>query len=127
MAGLHGKPFLPLFLFSAFLAALIFLTVVLLGNPWHNAYLFPVIFFFLVTMGLHVWQERGFDTDPKGFVRRFMLGLVLKMFLSLIVVVAMLMLIKGEHRILTVLLFAGCYLAFLTFSTIRLVSLSKNG
>ena len=126
MAGLNRKPFLPLLIFSVFLAALIFLGVVLLGNPWHGVYLFPVVFFFLLTLVMHLWQERSFATDPKGFVRRFMLGLVLKMFISLIVVVGMLMLMKGEHRILAVLIFAGTYLAFLAFSTIRLVNMSRH-
>ena len=76
----------------------------------------------------YIYGKNGiFKTDPKGFVTRFMLGLILKMFMSLVVVVCMLMLIKGDHRIATVLIFGLLYLVFLAFSTIRLVNLSKKG
>jgi len=89
--------------------------------------LFSLLFFGGLTLLIHLWQEHNFKTDPKGFVRRFMLGLILKMFVSLFVVVAMLMLLKDSDRILTVLIFGFLYLAFLGFSTVRLVKLSKRG
>lgn len=65
-------------------------------------------------------------TDPKGFVSRFMLGLLGKMLLSLLMVVALLILLPRERSIPLALTFAVLYLAYLAFSTLRLTRLSRT-
>ena len=127
MAVWGERPYLPIAAFTTFCGLLILIVIHLLDMPWDNSHLFSLVFFAGLTLLIHLWQERHFKTDPKGFVRRFMLGLILKMFISLFAVVAMLLLLKSENRILTVLVFGFLYLAFLGFSTVRLVNLSKRG
>lgn len=65
-------------------------------------------------------------TDPKGFVRRFMGGLMLKMLLSLGVLVVLLLRAPKETLMISGIAFAVLYLAFLSFSTVRLSSLSRK-
>lgn len=124
MPALARRPFIPILIFALFCSALILVISLLTDLKWSNTYMGSIGFFTLLTMALHGWQEKAFDRDPKGFVHRFMLGLVLKLFLSLAVVVCMLFLLE-ENRIATVLVFAFLYLAFLAFSTARLVSMSR--
>ena len=116
---------MPILLFAAFWAVLLYMVFMFMGLVWNPIHLFSLGFFTLITLVLHQWQEQAYENDPKGFVRRFMLGLMIKLFLSLTVVVAMLMLLKSD-KVSVVLVFAFLYLAFLAFSTVRLVSLSKT-
>ena len=64
--------------------------------------------------------------DPKGFVRRFMTAMVLKMFGCLIVVVCLVFLAPRAEAIPWILCFALLYLAFLAFSVARLMRRSKR-
>jgi phosphatidylserine synthase len=82
--------------------------------------------FALITAALHLWQEPAMQRDPKGFGRRFMAGLALKMALSLLVALLLLLRQPKEERLALGIAFAGLYLAFLAFSTVRLSGLARQ-
>lgn len=83
-------------------------------------------FLAVLTGALHIWQESAMLTDPKGFMFRFMIGLVLKLGSALVAVVAILMLLPRARAVPLALTFALLYLAFLAFSTVRLSARSRS-
>ncbi len=83
-------------------------------SPLHGVVLLYLIG---LTIILLRWQEHGLAVDPKGFVRRFMASLVVKMLLTLGVVVAVMVLIPAPLSVSLTLVCAVGYLAFLAFST----------
>ncbi len=115
----------PILLFAAACAVVLWLVLFAVGvafAPLHGMF---IAWFTLLTIGLHLWQERGLASDPKGFVRRFMAGLMIKMVLSLGLLVVII-LRTSQQAVATALVFAVLYLAFLAFSTARLMALSKQ-
>ncbi len=101
--------------------------VYLLGHwPFGMPQLAMVAFLAVLTGCLLVWQENGLTADPKGFMFRFMIGLVLKLISALVAVVAILLLLPRSRAIPLALTFAALYLAFLAFSTVRLSARSRN-
>ena len=64
--------------------------------------------------------------DPNGFVRRFMGGLAIKMFLSLFLLVALLIALPKEEVVPVVIGFMLTYLVFLGFSVARLTALLRR-
>lgn len=116
---------LPLAAFSLACAALLFAALRALQLPITGHYLVAVLYFPATTGLLHGWHERGSATDPRGFVRQFMTGLVLKMFLSIAVLVISMLFAPAGVRVPFALSFAAFYLAFLVFSTGRLLRLSR--
>lgn len=122
----RSSPVVPIFVFAAICAAATFgvLTTLHLPFTWH--YGAVIAYLTGITLLLHLWQERGLITDPKGFVNRFMLGLVLKMLVSLMLIVAVVLLLPRELALPLALAFAMLYLAFLGFSTVRLMGRSRN-
>ena len=85
-----------------------------------------VAFMAMLTGVLHLWQENALVTDPKGFMFRFMIGLVLKLVSALVAVVAILLLLPHDRAVPLALTFAALYLAFLAFSTVGLSAQSRN-
>lgn len=120
------SPFLPVLLFTAACTGLTWGALHLLGLPFHWAYLAVIGYLALTTYLLHHWQEGAMRTDPKGFVRRFMTGLVVKMLVSLFLLLAIVFLVERALALPLALTFALLYLAFLGFSTARLVNLSRT-
>ena len=120
------SPLLPVLLFAAVCAAATWFGLRLLGLPFHWAYGLVVGYLATFTLVLHIWQERSMHTDPKGFVRRFMTGLVMKMLVSLFLLLAIVFLVPRDLALPLALCFAFLYLAFLGFSTARLVGFSRN-
>lgn len=120
------SPLLPVLLFALTCAGLTYGTLHLLGHPLHWAYAAVIGYLGLTTWLLHHWQEEAMHTDPKGFVRRFMTGLVVKMLVSLFLLLAIVFLVPGDLALPLALMFALLYLAFLGFSTARLVNLSRT-
>lgn len=100
--------------------------LVLAELPYHPAFALTALYFTALTYVLLHWQEQAMVEDPKGFVRRFMLGLMLKMMVSLILVVCIMLLGPKQVLLPLVLSFALLYLAFLGFSTFRLVTRSRH-
>lgn len=72
------------------------------------------------------WQEKGLVTDPRGFMNRFMLGLMVKLLASLFAVAIILFLLPRDKGVRLGLTFAVLYLAYLAFSTIRLSNRSRR-
>ncbi|MBL7953278.1 MAG: hypothetical protein JNM62_16345 [Flavobacteriales bacterium] len=115
----------PLSVFTLACAAVLFVILRAVKAPITTHYLFALVYFAAITFFLHRWQENNFATDPKGFVRRFMTGLVLKMFASIAVLVVCMLLVSAELLVPFTLSFAVLYLAYLVFSTARLMRLSR--
>jgi hypothetical protein len=80
--------------------------------------------FCAVSLLLHLWQERGLAGDIKRFMRRFLAGLVLKLLVSLVLAAVLMFLVKDDRKALMIV-FVLWYLAFLGFSTARLVMLLR--
>ena len=116
----------PILLFSAASAVVVWMVLYAMGIAFTALHGMFVAWFALVTIGLHMWQERGLSTDPKGFVRRFMAGLMIKMLVSLVLLVLVLLRSPRAEVVVSALVFATLYLAFLAFSTTRLMALSKQ-
>lgn len=94
--------------------------------PFGMPQLAMLLFLAVLTASLHLWQENAMVSDPKGFMFRFMIGLVLKLIIALVAVVAILMLLPRREAVPLALNFAALYLAFLVFSTVRLSARSRN-
>ncbi|MBK9175306.1 MAG: hypothetical protein IPM46_02995 [Flavobacteriales bacterium] len=107
----------------AVLLWLAFYAIRIAPEPLHG---FMLAWFAMITIVLHLWQEHAMVADPKGFVRRFMAGLMLKMLLSLTVLVVLLLRAPTETVMPSGITFALLYLAFLAFSTVRLSALSRQ-
>ena len=112
--------------FSAFVAAATYGVLALLGLHLSWAYGALIALLGLATWLLHAWQEGQLLTDPKGFVRRFMLGLVLKMMMALLLIVLILVAFPRTFALPLALAFAFQYLAFLVFSAVRLMGRSRT-
>lgn len=91
------------------------------AGPWA-----VILFLGALTAVLLLWQERALVLDPKGFMMRFMAGLVVKLLAGLAAVAAILVLLPRDQGLRLSLTFAALYLAFLAFSTVRLSRLSRN-
>ncbi len=118
---------IPLLLFGAFCTLAVWFLLHFMDRPIEAVHFAILAYFILITGALHIWQVQGLATDPKGFVRRFMASLVIKLVVSLALLVPILMRSTGDAFFTTGLLFAGLYLAFLVFSAIRLTDALRNG
>lgn len=122
-----GMPLLlSIALFSIAAAVLVVLGLGFFSFTLSWVYLAEVAFFAAVTWVLVSWQERNMHTDPKGFVRRFMLGLTLKMLGCLIVMTLLAFFAPPGLAVPWILCFALLYLAFLAYSVARLMKRSKQ-
>jgi F0F1-type ATP synthase assembly protein I len=119
-------PFLPVLLFTCVCTAATWFGLRLMDLPFHWSYGLVIGYLAGFTLFLHRWQEGALHTDPKGFVRRFMTGLVLKMLISLFLLLAIVFLVPRDLALPLALTFALLYLAFLGFSTARLVGFSRD-
>jgi hypothetical protein len=117
---------LPIVLFAAVCAAVMFLTLRFAAIPVSGLFWSMLAWFFVLTLVLHAWQEGGRGGDPKVFVRRFMAGLVIKMMLSLMALVVLLVVLPKDRLVPAAITFVLLYLAFLGFSTARSVGLMRR-
>lgn len=115
----RSSPVLPVLAFGCFGIATTFFVLRALEVPFSWHYAAAGAYLTAITLFLHLWQEPLLLSDPKGFVNRFMLGLVLKMLLSLMLIVLILFTMPAERALPLALTFAVMYLAFLGFSTVR--------
>ncbi|HRD53388.1 MAG TPA: hypothetical protein PKY96_12150 [Flavobacteriales bacterium] len=116
----------PILLFTAAVGLVLWLVFYGAQVPLERIHAFMLLWFAAITTALHLWQEHAMNTDPKGFVRRFMGGMMLKMLLSLGVLTVLLVRAPRETVLSTAIAFALLYLAFLGFSTVRLTGLSRK-
>lgn len=126
MAPRRWSFLIPILLFTAGMGLLMWIAFYGLQHPLQPVHAIMLLWFAAVTTALHLWQEHAMTTDPKGFVRRFMAGLMLKMLLSLTVLVVLLIRAPQESVMPNGIAFALLYLAFLAFSTARLAGLSRK-
>ncbi len=126
MAPQRWSFLLPIILFTAAMAVLLWVALFGLQQPFGAPHAIMLLWFATITTALHLWQERAMADDPKGFVRRFMSGLMLKMLLSLGVLTVLLIRAPKEAVLPNGIAFAVLYLAFLAFSTVRLSGLSRK-
>jgi len=126
MAPRRWSFLIPILLFTAAMGLLLWIAFYGLQQPLEPAHGIMLLWFAAITTALHLWQEHSMATDPKGFVRRFMAGLMLKMLLSLGVLVVLLIRAPKETVMPNGIAFALLYLAFLAFSTARLTGLSRK-
>ena len=117
---------LPILVFAAVCAAVMFLTLRFAAIPTSGLFWGMLAWFTVLTLVLHAWQEGGRGGDPKIFVRRFMAGLVIKMMLSLMALVVLLVVLPKERLVPAAITFVLLYLAFLGFSTARSVGLMRR-
>lgn len=90
---------------------------------WH--FVFLLVFFPVVTFLLLSWQERS-SGQANIFIRRFMGGLVIKLMGSLIVFAVLLKVAPPEVDKPLTVVFAGLYVIYLAFSTIRLSGVMRT-
>ncbi|MCU0320060.1 MAG: hypothetical protein MUE88_08280 [Flavobacteriales bacterium] len=88
--------------------------------PFTKAHWVPPVFFSLLSLVLLAWQEAAGRTDPKTAVRRFMTGMVLKMFGSLTLVLVVVLMLPKPERLAFAMAFMGYYLAHLAFAAVRM-------
>lgn len=120
------RTFLPrLVLFAAAMTLAVYGTLYAIHRPFTWPYGVALAYFTLITLSLHLWQERGLQQTPMGFMQRFMGGLVVKMLGSVAVLVLLLLIVPADHALPLGVVFAVLYLAFLAFSTLRLLSISR--
>lgn len=126
MASRRWPFVVPLLLFTAACAVCTWLALHFFNVPFQAAHAGVIAYLTVATLALHAWQEGALESDPKGFVHRFMTGLVLKMFASLALLVALVFLLPREEAIPLAVAFALLYLAYLAFSTVRLSGLLRR-
>ena len=95
------------------------------GHPFTWHFVFLLVFFPIVTYLLLSWQEHG-SAQANIFIRRFMGGLVIKLMGSLIVFAILLKVAPTEVDKPLTVVFAGLYVIYLAFSTIRLSGVART-
>lgn len=126
MAAPQRSILFPLCVFTLACAAVMFVILRAVKAPLSAVYLAIPLYFAAITFLVHRWLEADLGDDPKGFVRRFMTGLVMKMFSSIAVLVVFMLLVPSPLLVPFTLSFAVFYLAFLAFSTVRSLRLPKR-
>ncbi|MBK6776452.1 MAG: hypothetical protein IPG74_11660 [Flavobacteriales bacterium] len=117
---------LPILLFSAAVALATWFALYLSERPFGWPYVVMLGYFAVISLLLHAWQEKSAG-EVKVFMRRFMTGLVVKLMLSVVVLVVLLVTAPDGYRKPMSIAFVLLYLAFLGFSTGRLVMLIRKG
>jgi hypothetical protein len=91
-----------------------------LSIPFTDGQLVPPVLFTLLSLVLLTWQEAPGTSDPKAAIRRFMTGMVLKMFGSLTLLLVVALLLPRAERLAFAIAFMAYYLAHLAFSATRM-------
>jgi hypothetical protein len=120
MASGRWSFLLPIAIFTLACAAALVAILYFAQVPIVTGHVVMLGYFAVLTAVLHTWQERALITDPKGFVNRFMGGLVIKMLLTLMVLLLGVVLLPRPSILHLALPFIGLYLAYMVFSTARL-------
>ena len=126
MAAAPRPLLLPLLLFTAAVGALLWSSLKLAGVPVGPVHLGILVYFGLASLLLHRWQEGVLEGRPMLFQQRFMAGLVIKMLVSLVLLVALVLVLPREMVLSGAITFCALYLAYLGFSTARLVGMMRR-
>ncbi len=119
-------PLIPTLLFSGGCAVVLLVGLRAFGVAFEPIHAVPLAYLSILSFLSLQWQERAMVTDPKGFVRRFMTGLVGKMLFSMIVLLVLVLLVPRPQAIPLALSFGLLYLAFLVFTSVRLTGRVRN-
>lgn len=125
MTGARGSYMMPLCLLGALCVAILMLLREASDLPvrvWHVA--IP-LWFTLLAIVLHAWQEGGMDRDPKAFVRRVMAGMAIKMFSSLMLLLVVLLVLPRAEVLPPTIVFLVCYVLFLVYGVARFSKLLR--
>lgn len=117
------KSLLP---FSVLCFALHLLVLRQLSIPFAGAQIVPPVLFTALSLVLLSWQEGHGTADPKAAIRRFMTGMVLKMFGSLTLLLVVALLLPRAERLAFAIAFMGYYLAHLAFSAVRMTRMVQG-
>lgn len=121
------SPAFPILLFSGAIALVTWFALHLGGRPFAWPHVVMLGYFAAISLVLHAWQEKSAG-EAKVFMRRFMTGLVIKLMLSLLLLVILVVVLPTDAVKPLTVVFVLLYLAFLGFSTARLVMLiRRNG
>ncbi|MFZ1331148.1 MAG: hypothetical protein WAR83_03120 [Flavobacteriales bacterium] len=113
---------IPLLLFSLACGGVTWVALYFAHEPFAPVQIAVLCYFATLSFILLAWQEQALVSDPKGFVRRFMLGMVLKMFISLGILFYLISILDDETEKPFAATFILLYMAFLGFTTVRLVT-----
>jgi len=117
---------LPVILFGVVCFVALWATLAALHITMLALHQAVVLFFTVLTLLLHGWVHAAASADSRMMVRRFMASMVVKMMVSLLVLMVLL-LTRPKDQVLTLaLVFMGCYLAFLVFSTVTSLRLIRR-
>ncbi|MEO8069744.1 MAG: hypothetical protein ABI599_18755 [Flavobacteriales bacterium] len=119
------SPAFPILLFSAAVALATWFALYLSGRAFAWPHVIILGYFATISLVLHAWQEKS-ASDAKLFMRRFMTGLVVKLMLSLVLLVILVVVLPTDAVKPLTVVFVLLYLAFLGFSTARLVMLIRK-
>lgn len=125
MATGHRSFVLPILVLGLCCAAILLTIKETTDLPLRSWLIAIPIGFTALVLALHAWQERGMDHDPKGFVRRVMAGMAIKMFTSLVLLLVVLLALPRPEVLPTTVVFLATYLLFLVFSVARLSRLLR--
>jgi hypothetical protein len=106
--------------FSAICVVLHMLVLHQFSIPATGAQWVPPLFFTLLSLLLLAWQESADAGDAKAAIRRFMSGMVLKMFGSLTLLLVVALLLPRTERLAFAIAFMAYYLAHLAFAAARM-------
>lgn len=124
---MNRSPALSVLLFSLAVALVTWFALYLVGRPFGWPHVVMLGYFAAISLVLHAWQEKSAG-DARIFMRRFMTGLVVKLMLSLLLLVILVVVLPTDAVKPLTVVFVLLYLAFLGFSTARLVMLiRRNG
>lgn len=126
MAAAPRPLLLPLLLFTVAVGAVLWSSLKLAGLTLGPAHLGILLYFGMASLLLHQWQERGLAGRPMLFQQRFMAGLAIKMMVSLVLLVVLVLLLPKEQVLSVAITFCALYLAYLGFSTARLVGMMRR-
>lgn len=97
----------------------------LAGKPFDWRYGLLLTYFILVTWLLLRWQE-GVADQTSLFIRRFLMGLTIKLMGSVVLMVILVKTAPAELRTPMVIVFVGLYVMFTTFSVSRLMKVIRT-
>ncbi len=117
---------LPIVSFTLACALATWLVLQVAGLPMSQMHWGILSYFMMVSLALHAWQEHAMHNDPKGFVRRFMASLSIKMFLSFFLLLALLLILPQKERLSIAIAFIALYFAYLGFGTARLTHILRK-
>jgi len=122
----HRSPVLPVLLFSAVCTAATWFALRVTGYAFSWPFAAVLGWFAIISLVLLSWQERAWGTDVRPFIRRFMVGLVVKLLASLVLLFVLIRVVPQTMAAPLATAFALLYLVFLAFGTAWLIGRMRS-